>query len=236
LGGYYFASAVLPELCLGEEADITFSQLMFLFESNLSPGDLRQTRMIQGLVDLDNLCAFWRKQPIDPRGALSLVELGEEAAAPEFAARFLEAYPSTEERLTHFGELIAEFFAEQIPLAKGFLRSYLEFERAWRLVMLGFRAKQLGRDVMVELQFEDSLDDLVGQILAQKDAPKFVAPPGWEELEELLELEPMELNHELERIRFSRVEAMCETEEFSIGFLLGYMVRLMIVERWNEYR
>ena len=238
MGSYYFASTALPELRIGGPADLSFSELMLLFDLNLTERDLRQVRVIRGLVDLYNLCAFWRDQPLDPRGSLGAVELEEatagKEAVPEFAARFLEEYVTTEERLAHFGELIVNFFAQEIAEAKGFLKRYLEFERDWRLVMLAFRAKQLGRDVTRELQFEDPYDTIVGQILAQREAVKFEPPVGYEKLRDFVDLKPMELNRTLEEYRFRRLEEMRETEEFSIGYLLGYMVQLMIVERWNE--
>jgi len=117
------------------------------------------------------------------------------------------------------------------------LHDYLVFEREWRLIMTAFRAKQLGRDVVVELQHEDPHDDVVAQIIAQKDAVTFEPPSGYEALKAIFvehASEPRELHRALEFYRFSTLDEMMKNEIFSTGFLLGYMARLMICERLQE--
>jgi Protein of unknown function (DUF2764) len=232
---YVFVTASLPALTFGQEPEIRFDEFLTLARENLHPSDMAELEKIQQLIDLYNLSALWRGEPIDHRGTLSRTELEEEEAYavhfPPYLTQFLDQYEETEERIAHHGWLIARYFQEAIASSEGFLRRYYSFEREWRLVMLGMRARQLGRDVTRELQFEDPSDPIVAQIIAQRDAREFEPPEGYEPLKEFLGHDPRTLHHELEQYRFSRVSEMVEQEIFSLERVLGFMVRLMIVER-----
>jgi uncharacterized protein DUF2764 len=111
------------------------------------------------------------------------------------------------------------------------------FEREWRLVMIGLRAKELGRDVTKELQYEDFSDPIVAHILAQRDAPQYEPPPEYLELKELLlscGSDPWQKLKVFAAWRFRKVEEMVDRPLFSIDWILAYMVRLLIIEDWNE--
>lgn len=241
MGPYYFVGSSLPALTFGEPPDIEFQEVIYLFEENMRGDDLEQVRVLRRLIDLYNFCGFIRGESLDPRGNLSHADIEEAKVTgvgiPDYVQRFFETYEGDEERIRNIGELIATFFNREQELATGFLKEYLKFEREWRLIMTAFRAKQLDRDVVVELQHEDPNDDVVAQIIAQKDAETFEPPGGYEALKPIfLEHagEPRELNRALEFYRFSTLDEMMKNEIFSIGFLLGYTARLMICERLQE--
>ena len=46
-------------------------------------------------------------------------------------------------------------------------------EREIRLILVALRAKKFGRDLLLELQYEDSDTDFIAQMLAQKDAAQY---------------------------------------------------------------
>lgn len=103
--------------------------------------------------------------------------------------------------------------------------------------MVGLRAKQIGRDVTRELQFEDFADPLVAQILAQKDADRYEPPMEYTELSELVTAtyhDAWEEHKAFAEYRFRKIEEMAEGAQFSIDQILSYMARLMIIEQWNE--
>ena len=103
--------------------------------------------------------------------------------------------------------------------------------------MLGFRAKLIGRDISKELQFEDSSDIIVAQILAQKDAKSFEPPYGYENLRFIFEKyqsEPYKLHKAFCEYRFVKIAELESGSFFSIERILGYMMRLLIVEQWIE--
>lgn len=236
MANYYFLAASLPPLTLGEKPDLSFDELKARLEINLTKADAKKAVVFQRFFDLSNIRALYSEDAIDPRGNLSEKELDEallvQDGLPLYAFDFLERFETAAEKLRFFPGLLAAYFNEESVEQKGFLKSYLGFERAWRLVLLQVRAGQLGRDIAVELQFEDSKDSLVSDILAQKEPPveyadlkeKYLScgPDPWQQYKVVAQW------------RMNRIEEIVEQPLFSIDWILSYMARLLIVEQWNE--
>ncbi|MBA3957628.1 MAG: DUF2764 family protein [Parachlamydiaceae bacterium] len=238
---YYFVATALPPLQIGVPPEISFEEFETLLQDNLTANDDDKTEVIRRFYDIQNIRAFWKNESLDPRGGLNEIELEtallDQAGFPTYVFDFLNRYDSTKSRLEHFPELVSTYFTAEQKHATGFLQDYLRFEREWRLVFTAFRAKQLGRDLTKELQYEDPDEDLVAQILAQKDSKTFIPPNGFQELQPLFEEhsdDPLALYKALCEYRFSKVEEMLDIDLFSIDRLLGYMVQLIIVEKWFE--
>jgi hypothetical protein len=241
VGNYYFLAASFPPLVLGEKPDITFDELTARLEINLSKQDFEQTVVLRRFLDLSNVRALFLEDAIDPRGNLSEKELDQalllKDGLPEYAFDFLDRFETAAEKLRFFSGLISTYFNEEIERQDGFLKEYLAFERAWRLVLLALRAKQLGRDVSGELQFEDLTDPLVLSILAQKDAPAYEPPIEFAELKEKYLAcgpDPWLQFKTVAEWRFHRIEELVDKPLFSIDWILSYMARLLIVEQWND--
>lgn len=241
MGNYYFLAASLPPLSLGQKPEITFEELKSRLEINLSKEDLAKVRTLLLFTDLQNIRALLSEEPIDPRGNLDEKELDEalltRSILPDYVFDFFDKFENLSERMRNFFGLLASFFTTEIPQQKGFLKRYLRFEKEWRLVMLALRAKELKRDVIRELQFEDLSDTLVAQILAQKDAASYDPPPEWHPLKELMVAsgaDPWQRYKAFTTWRFKKIEEMVEKPLFSIDWILGYITQLMLVEHWNE--
>lgn len=241
MSNYYFLSASLPALYLTIPPEISFEDLVNLQKDNLSPQDYAKTKKIRLFYDIQNIRALWKNEEFDPRGNLDEVELEEalisQLGLPDYVFEFLGNYESKEQRLKNFPGLIAAYFRNEARHGEGFLKEYLTFEREWRLVFTAYRAKLLGRNLEAELQFEDPDDDLIAQILAQKDSLNFVPPEGYEDLLALFEAHsgsPLELHKALCEYRFKRVSALTGVDLFSIDRILRYMIQLIIVEKWME--
>lgn len=241
MANYFFVATALPPLQLGVPPDITFKEFVDLLKINLSAEDLAKTQVIRRFYDIQNIRALWKHEPLDYHGNLNLLDL--EAALldreglPGYVFDFMDTYDAVKDRITHFPALTSAFFNQEIRRSNGFLKEFLQFEREWRLVLTGFRAKQLKRDLTAELQFEDPNDDFVMQILAQKDAKTFIAPNGYENLAILFEeheKDPLALYQALCEYRFYEVEKMLNVDLFSIDRILGYLIQLIIVEKWLE--
>lgn len=238
---YYFLGTLLPELVIGQAPDYTFEELDQLLRDNLSEADYGKTKVIRSLFDIFNLKAYWKKESLDRYGNLDFSDL-EEALAfrsifPEFVFNYMDKYESLEERLSHYPELLVSFCRHAIINASGFLKFYLNLERELRLVILAFRAKMLGRDVYKELQYEDPEEDLIAQILAQKDASLYQPPEKYEEVATLLEKyrdKPVELQKALLTFRFKKIEEKLGIELFSLDRILAYMIELIMGERWQR--
>lgn len=237
---YYFVASALPPLQIDLPPELKFHEFENLLKDNLTDADLAKVYVMRFYYDIHNMRAFWKNEALDPRGNLNEVELEEalitKGGLPAYVQDFLESYTTNESRSHHFSAIPVAYFAAESVYASGFLQRYLTFEREWRLVMTAFRAKQLGRDLTVELQFEDPNDDFVAQILAQKDAKTYTPPDEYQELKPLFEThsnDPLALHLALCEYRFKKIQELFGVDIFSIDRILGYMARLIIVEKWQ---
>lgn len=238
---YYFLASALPELQIGYPPDINFLTLDALMKVNLTKEDYALTAVLRRYFDIQNIRAFWLGEELDPRGVYNEVDLEESLVTrlglPEYVYTYMEKYDNKESRIKHFPALVSAYFKEESEAAEGFLKSYLTFERELRIVLTGFRAKRLGRDLISELQYEDPNDEIVAQVLAQKDSKTYEPPARFSDTKALFEQhydEPLELYQALCEYRFQKIEEMYEIDLFSIGRILAYLAQLIIVERWLE--
>ncbi len=241
MGNYYFLAPSLPPLKLGHIPEISSAELFARLEINLNKEDLKKTAVLRRFTDINNIRALLLEEAIDPRGNFTEKELDEallvKSEFPEYIFDFLEKYDTRIERLKNFPELLSHFFREEVPKEDGFLHRYLNFEREWRLVMIGLRSKQAKKDVARELQFEDFKDSLVAQILAQKDDPEYEPPAVYADLKALFlahSKDPWQQYKAFAEWRFDKIRELIDKPLFSIDWILGYMARLLIVEQWNE--
>ncbi len=180
--GYYFLASLLPPIEIGRVPSLGYSELQELLKVNLEPEDLARVRAFLHLIDFENMRAFWANEPFDRRGNIQSTGEMEQALLnrewpdgeefPLYLKDYLDKYHSVPDRLKHFSYLMTLFFNHEIESQEGFLKGIFQFFREFRLVLLGFRAKKVGKDPSVELQYEDSSDPIVAQILAQK-MPRF---------------------------------------------------------------
>ncbi len=237
---YYFVSTLLPTLSFEASPDLTFAELDRLFRDNLTAKDYEKTLLIRRFFDLLNLRAWWKGEPLDTRGVLpsgALEEaVGGRTGFPDYVYEFIDRHPKTEDRLRHFPFLLAKFFQSVEEVSDPLLRHYLFFERELRLVMVAFRAKKLGRDLSLELQYEDPEEELVAQLLAQKDADSYELPEKYQSLKALFEQHgdhPLLLQRGLDQYRYDTLEGFVDMADlFSIERLLVYLLQFVIVEAW----
>lgn len=238
---YYFLASLLPELQIGHPPDLSFSAFDQLMKNNLTKSDYKLAVAFLRYYDIQNIRSFWLGEELDPRGFYNEVDLEESLVTrlglPEYVYSFLEKYDAKESRLKHFPALMTAYFTEESEASEGFLKKYLIFERELRIVLAGFRAKQLGRDVTAELQYEDPNDEIVAQVLAQKDSKTYEPPARYADMKALFEQhykEPLEIHQALCEYRFQKIDQMIGIELFSIDRVLAYLAQLIIVERWLE--
>ncbi len=238
---YFFTTTYLPDLKIGESPEMDFEEFVAFLKENLLFHDFKQTEILRRFYDILNMRAYWKGDGLDLHGSLDENQLGDALESnenlPVYVLSFLERYKSKEERLNYFPSLISQFFKEEMKHADPFLKKYLNFERRLQLVLVGFRAKKLNRSLEKELQFEDPNDDLIAQILAQKDAPSFHPPEGFEDLKAIFESyhdKPIKLYQALCEYRFQKIEEMTGMDVFSFSKILGYMAQLIIAEKWME--
>jgi hypothetical protein len=241
MANYYFLISAFPPLTIGPKPELSFKELRDLLLLNLTTDDLLKVEELLRPVDLYNVRAFWLGAPLDDRGNLKAKDLEEELLVreglPEFLVEYLEKYESTEDRLRYFSSLSASLYRDLKPTLKGFLLKYYQFQRELRLVLVGLRAKQAGRDLVRELQFEDPADPVVAEILAQKDAIDFMPPRDYEDLKTIFienSSDPLKLNRAVLEFEFDAIEGMEDAQDFGIDRVLAYIARLMLAESFAD--
>jgi hypothetical protein len=234
---------MFPKLEVGKPVDMTFLEFNHLLEDNLLLSDKEKVATLRRYFDLQNLKALWSGDRLDPWGNLEKSEL-EEALLTQrgfnhsnYLFDYLAQYSKNEERLKHFSSLIASYFNEEIKKSSGFLKKYLEFERGLRLLLTAFRAKKLGRDLVNEFQYEDPLDPIVAQLIAQKDALHFEPIEPFYDLYPVFEQnsdDPLALYQALCDYRFHKIEQLLGIDLFSINTVLAFTAQFIIVEKWLQ--
>lgn len=237
---YFFVGTTLPPLKIGEEPEITWLNLQRLLKDNLTNSDYAKTQVLRRYFDILNMRAFLKKESLDPYGNLDQNDieealLGESGFFPDYVMKYIDRYESNEDKVFHFPELIAAFFKEEVDDNQGFLKRYLLFERNLRLVLTAYRAKQLGRDMAKELQFENPEEGIIVQLLSQKDSKTFEPPEEFEDLKPILDENynsPLALHKALNEYRFKKMDEMAGLDVFSFERILSYLASFFIVEKW----
>lgn len=238
---YYFLATALPDLSIGHAPEISFAEMTFLYEQNLSQEDLKKIHHLRLLYDIENIRAYWLEESLDRHGNFDENELEEALVSfigfPSYVYEFLNKYNELEGRLRFFPKLIATYYQDQLKHATGFLKKYFSFERNLRLILVALRAKKLHRDILKELQFESIEDPLVAQILSQKDAKNYDPPEEYQEVKLIFNErsdEPTALNKALAEYRFQKVNELVGLQVFSLDVLIAYFIKFIMVEKWQE--
>ena len=221
MSNYYFVGTILPPLSFETEPEVDFRSLDSLLKDNLSQSDYQKTVAIRRFFDLLNLRALWTHEAMDLHGEMSAQEMEEALITttnlPDYIFDFLAKFHSLQERLE---------------------RAYFSFERNFRLVTTGFRAKKLHRDLITELRFEDLQEEFIKEMIAQNEGKEFTLPEEYEEIKNSYEKfgeEPLLLQRALDEYRFNFIDQLVDpSDTFSIERILAYMIQLIIVEKWFE--
>lgn len=238
---YYFLATVLPPLQFETDPDIRFETLITFLRENLTDHDWKQAAVIRRYYDLLNIRSFLKGERLDPHGNWNENQLDEALLdrihIPKYLNEFLDAYDTKAERISHFSLLLAAYFREEEKHASGFLRKFLKLEREMRLVLVAFRAKKLGRDLVRELQYEDPEETIIAQLLAQKDDVEFYPPEPYEDLKPIFDEnsdDPTNLHLALLRWRYEKIQEMVAYDQFGTDTILGYLARFILLENWLE--
>ncbi len=233
----YFLMPSLPPLSLVLRPDLHWQDFLARLALNLPRWAIAKTRVLRRFVDLCNIRALFLGDPLDPTGNFAEKELDQailiRSDFPQYVFDFLDQFENREEQLRYFPGLLALFFLREGEKASGFLKRYLAFEREWRLVAAALRAKEYGKDIVRELQFEDPKDPFIAQILAQKDAPQYEPPPEYREIKDVLlscKGDPAMEERYFVEYRLRQIDALVGNAQFSLDAVLGYMAKFMLIE------
>lgn len=239
MAGYFYLVTAFPELQIGLPPELSLQELTFLLEANLSKSDLSQVNRLKSFFDLENIRSFWSGFPLNREGNFDEVTLEEalvgRVGLPFYVYDYMDQYESKEDRLKHFSSLMTTYFQEELKRSDGFLHQLLSMEREQRLVLAALRAKKLGRDPLVEFQYEDPNDPLVAQILAQKDAKTYDPPAEYQDLRAIYDLHqesPLELQKAILEYRYRKIEGLVGLETFTLDRVLAYVYQWILAQKW----
>jgi len=238
---YFFLGSLFPPLKITSKLTLFFQDILEIVSLNMTHCDLKKLSSIRQYIDIKNVYHFLKKQPLDSRGHYNKEEIEEallnREGFPHYLFVYFDEYETITEQQRYFSKVLIQFFREMEKNRNGFLKFYFNFEREWRLILAGKRAKELGIDLAQELQHEDLADPFVAQIISQRDSSSFAFPYGYEDLGERLQRawgNPKEEYEAMAAFRFEKITEKIQDSPFSIDYILGYCIQLMILEDWSS--
>lgn len=235
---YYFIGTLLSEVKIGEKPKLSFVELKQLLRDMLTSSDYKRVEAVLEIENLENLRALWSSRSASPYGLSehALEEFLYNELQSNYLKDYLDKYTTAEMRLQHFPELFTAYYQEKLIFqTQGFVAEYLHFEWTFLLIQSAFRSKKLNRNLEDVLQVEDRKEDLVQQLIAQKDSNSFIVPQEFKPLQEILERyysSPIELYQALCIYKFEKLEELAGSAVFSIERILAHLLQVMIAERW----
>lgn len=237
----YFLGTILPDINFEEKPEITLKEYFQLMRDNLSQRDYEKIIRVRYFYDIANLLAYWKGMPFDPIGNLDFGELEEALVTrlglPDYVYEYIDRYKTLEEKIVHYPELLSLYYRQELAQANGPIKVFLTLERDLRLILVALRAKKLKRDVAGELQYENPEDPLVAQILEQRANEGYEPPEEYAPLKKIFldySDEPMALHKAVQKYKFDKINEILNLDFFSINRFVGYLIQLIIVEKWQH--
>ena len=152
---------------------------------------------------------------------------------PDFMVSYFEKYTDNQERYDNIEELYISHFehlrADDVP----FFRFYGTVATTMRTVLAAMRIMRKGLDLEENLRGDPYI---VSVILEHRTTSDFGLKSIFPEIPAviaLFEKNPLELEHELDRIRFKLMEDVGQEAAFADYVIYAYIIRFQLRNRWN---
>ncbi len=249
---YYLVSS-LPDIEWDRELPFTTASFLSENESALTP--LQDNIMSIILInDVQNLESYLKerlaefitgsskskesieaefKEPFsrDKGTMLELIESPQDC--PEFMTEYLTEYYEMKERYQNIENLYISYFIYLKQSDSPFLRQYGDFEFRLRTVISALRIRKIG------IKLEDKLigdEEFIAIILTNSSAPDFGLTPYFPEISYLLELfdsDPYTREKGIDKLRYDFLQEIGTVNPFIEDTIYAYIIRIMILERWQ---
>ena len=234
MSGYYFLATSLPDLELNSKPTVAFNELMVLFKENLSTRDWKQVELLRLYYDLINIERLLRNENFDPRANLDVNELRDvilnHEYFPEYVIEFFETFTETPVQLEHFPKMVRDYFFVESKRSST-VGKIIGFDRGLRLILTALRTFKMKADLAHELRYEDGLESDIAKLLAVKDMAALDMNGYRDLIEKLQDLKsPVEEMQALAAFRFAFYSELQYESPFGMPYLLGFMMKLMILE------
>lgn len=242
---YFFLSSMLPELNFLDSLSMSFDDLDNLLLLNLEKKDYQKWVILKRFFDLENFAFLWAHKTITHSfgevtraNAEQLLSEGCWANYDLFESFFLDflnAYQTQELRLLNYSNLVRSFLSYYQD-HDFFFSNYFQFKKDLRIILAGYRAKNLGLDISYVLREEDAQDTIVYQVLMQKDTKVFDLPLEYMDLKPIFDEfkhNPIALRAALANYEKGKLEDMFEPNYFSSSLVLSRSTGYLLTYRYE---
>lgn len=241
---YYCLVAGLPEL-IPEQNKLQFAPGEFknYLHEEINGNDLDLIRALYLPYDNFNLLNILQKrdEPIDVMGNFGPDELEEEikepGRLPAYVQKFILSFKSETpfyEDMSWENQLTALYYDYATSFNNDFLNRWFEFERTTKNVMTGLMARKYEYPLEGELIGKDSITASIRKSHA-RDFGLTNDFPGIEKLLHVFDKENLlEREKDIDQLKWQYLDDLNTFNYFSIEVILGYVIRLDMVNRWMQ--
>jgi hypothetical protein len=240
---YYYLVAGLPDILL-EQPKPPFSSLQYREElhHHLHPDDYKQVETLFLFFDNRNLLHILEKKEgqWDERGNFSIETLDagirDGEGLPSYMHRFIQAYQQElplQPNMSWENQLADLYFEYGIQHAQGFSQRWITFERDLRNVLAAMSARKQKRSLEGEILGASDISEAIRHH-ASRDFGLGAEFPIVEKLLQIEEKENLlEKEFDLDKVRWTYIDQLNTFEYFTVDILLGYLLKLFMLERWR---
>lgn len=235
MGNFYYIATLLPVLEIGIRPELTFSEYDTLLKLNLNKREYSFVKRIKEYHDLENIRLSLKEKPISRFGNYDRTELREHIhfaeSFPPYIQNYLNCYQQTSERLQYFPELLFKYWQQKCN--QNFLDRYFKFETQLQLIQIYLRSKHLNKNYLNEWPFHEEKNEKM------REEAEIISLKGFDDLKKAFEFHatsPLELHRSICQYRLDWIQKEIGEKLVSLEGLLGYLLQLIIVEKWNDLK
>jgi len=239
---YYCLVAGLPDIVIDQnKLSFTLSEFKDELKESLHPDDYRMAELLFLPYDNQNLMNLLNKWdiPFDKLGKYSQDELEENIKEPEilenYLVEFIEDFKSDSavSAKTDPEILMTRLYYDfGSNCGNEFLKEWFSFDKTLRNILAAYNCRKYDLPVENELIGEDDIVDTLKKSRA-RDFGIGGDMPYVEKVVSILENKDL-LDREkgLDQLRWNFVDEQTVFNYFTVEVTLGYVIKLMIIERW----
>lgn len=240
---YYYFVTGLPELSIGmERLPFSMAEYIEMIRDEITGDELEIINNLLYHFDNQNLVNLLEgKDEFNPLGNIPKALLEEESKIPmilpSYMQEFLEAHRLEQREnpdLSLENELTLFYHNWLLNNDNLFIQKYARFEHDLKNVLVALNCRKhnvdLGKNV---LPINEEAD-----VLKQSSASDFGLGYTFDWISEVIavynESDILQLEKKLDAIRLAVVDSILDFEYFTINKIAGYMIKLMIIDRWMQ--
>ncbi len=152
---------------------------------------------------------------------------------PEFMVNYFDRYKTSDEQFLHIEELYIAYFQYMQSRENGFLRYYGRIATAMRTALSAVRLLRMGKDLETHLKGDPYIVQTILENKTSSDFGLHNILPEIGEIMALMDKEPKELEHDLDRIRFELMRQVGRETPFADHIIYSYIIGFQVKNRWT---